>query len=212
MRPVNWLLPATVVWVATRNEELADGIADRRDIWAADEALKSPDRSRDNWKSALALLTKALRAEVIHAVGLNGVRISSAAWMAPVRTIAGGLVAGAEVQMKATKTRWWERPHVVGGVIPVFRRSEVIAAFPAGRSAAGQERNSRRVGRPTADNSLYIERAVEMLARGDPERAVRQHLKIVISDSESIGQGAALKRIAGVILPEARARVGKNSP
>ena len=251
-----WMIPAAVVWVATRNVALADGIANQNSRHAAYAVLATADPAKygvapwadvvrelnlpgqepaqaklhldqarkcraerhdavgDSLKELIGALSSGrLRARSM--VGGRDTEIAPLAWIMPIMTSAQGLVVGATWECAPNLPS--RKGRAVGGVIPFFVPREVIAVFPSdggaeitlARSSAMQR---SRVGRPRADNEPYINAAAAMIAKGDSETEVRAYLQKKIEREQGIGTSAASKRISGVIMPQVRHRIGKNSP
>ena len=207
-----WCLGAAVVWVGTRDRELADSIA--TDAWSLhSEVLASPEAATAARKALTGeLLAGRLASRYLTSDGRR-VFIPAEAWVTGPRRGPQGIVIGATVERPANGS--WRNERVIGGMVPFFVPAEVEGAFPAHDEQLAVRRDSnaaRRGGRPKSNNEPYIEVAADMLSNGDSERAIRSYLKVKLSDDlPALGESAILKRISGTIMPEARERIGKNS-
>jgi hypothetical protein len=206
---LHWRLPASVLWVATRNSGLADAIADRAGAHAAYDQLAKVEMTREAFQLALGQLIEKCREGIVSAARPDGLAIPAAAWMLPVRWSHQGHVVAGNLERKPGDPPY--RRRVVGGWLPIFLRADVMAAFP-GEGAPMREcppQAERQRGRPPADNEKYIARAELMLKEGEAEDEVRAFLKRKMMNELGIGVDATNKRLANQILPVARERAGK---
>jgi hypothetical protein len=208
-----WMLPATVVWVATRAEDLANPIWNHRGIYSAYDVFSkhlSEADGAESWRAALDQLTVVLVRGDLRAHGVvNGcsVEVAPEAWMMPILSGPQGLVVGATLERLANGPAY--RRRVVGGIAPIFASGEVMAAFPAdGIEPVPGPLPPRPSNRQRIDHGDAVQKGIRMIKLGMSEHDVRRALRAA-EVSRGVSKEAARKRVSDRIMPEIMERLGK---